>query len=187
LACGAGRTTLRLFEMGYKTKGIDLSDVLIGVAKRRFPYLDFEEGNYCSVQEGNESYDNILLSFNGLDYAFPEGEREKALSECFRVLRKGGHFIFSSHNIKYIHGALLPWNKHKFFLLKNSFNAFLNKKYIFEPHTGLWTFYGSPNYIIKQTENHGFKLKEMYGFRSFFNDLMNKYLSPYIHYVFLKE
>jgi ubiquinone/menaquinone biosynthesis C-methylase UbiE len=177
LACGAGRTTLCLFEMGYKTKGVDLSDALIGAAEKRFPYLDFEEGNYCNIQEENESYGNILISNNGLDYAFPENECEKAFSECFRVLKKGGHFIFSSHNIKYIHGALLPWNEHKLFLLKNSFNAFLNKKYIFERHTGLWTFYGSPKYIIKQAENHGFKLKGTSGNSTQKDKIVIKYFS----------
>jgi ubiquinone/menaquinone biosynthesis C-methylase UbiE len=187
LACGAGRTTLRLFEMGYRVKGIDLSPVLLSTAKKRFPYISFEEGTYCKINEKEESYDNVLISFNGLDYAFPEEERENAISECFRVLKKGGCFMFSTHNIKHIHGALLPWNKHKLFLLKNMFNAFLCKKYIFEPHTGLWTFYGSPEYIKKQVEKYGFRFKEMFGFRSCFNNVMNKYLSPYIHYIFLKE
>jgi len=45
LACGAGRTTIPLYEAGYKVKGIDLSEVLIGAAQKRFPYIPFEVGN----------------------------------------------------------------------------------------------------------------------------------------------
>jgi 2-polyprenyl-3-methyl-5-hydroxy-6-metoxy-1,4-benzoquinol methylase len=44
LACGAGRTTLRLTELGYKVKGVDLSDVLIDYARKRF-HMKPEEFN----------------------------------------------------------------------------------------------------------------------------------------------
>ena len=88
LACSAGRTTVRLYELGYKVKGIDLSDILINAAKKRFPYIHFETGSYCEINEENNSFDNILVSYNGLDYAYPEDQREKALSEFARVIKK---------------------------------------------------------------------------------------------------
>jgi ubiquinone/menaquinone biosynthesis C-methylase UbiE len=90
LACGCGRTTLRLYEMGYKVRGIDYSDTMIAVAKKRFPYISFDQGNFADIKEKDESYSNILISYNGLDYAYPESEREKALQECSRVLMGGG-------------------------------------------------------------------------------------------------
>ena len=37
LACGLGRTTLLLHEMGLAVRGVDRSDLFIQVAKRRFP------------------------------------------------------------------------------------------------------------------------------------------------------
>jgi ubiquinone/menaquinone biosynthesis C-methylase UbiE len=103
LACGAGRTTVRLYEMGYKVKGVDISDILINAAKKRFSHILFEEGDYTKIMEKDSSYDNILISHNSLDYAFPEDKREKAISECARVLRKGGTLLMSSHNIKSLH------------------------------------------------------------------------------------
>jgi ubiquinone/menaquinone biosynthesis C-methylase UbiE len=111
LACGAGRTTLRLHEMGYTVKGVDLSDILLNTAKSRFPYISFEHGSYCNLPEADNSFDNILISYNGLDYV-PENERCQALRECSRVLKRGGCLIFSSHNIKYLHGVLSPINNH---------------------------------------------------------------------------
>jgi ubiquinone/menaquinone biosynthesis C-methylase UbiE len=187
LACGAGRTTLRLYEMGYKVKGIDFSDTLINAAKKRFPYLVFEEGSYCATGEADESYDNVLISFNSLDYAYPETEREKALVECVRVLKSGGYFIMSSHNIKSLNWALLPWASHKWFLLKNTFNILLPKKYIYEPYAGTWTFFASAKYVIQQTQKYGFTFKEMTGIRPFAGEILNRYFSPHITYVFQKK
>jgi ubiquinone/menaquinone biosynthesis C-methylase UbiE len=186
LACGAGRTTLRLFEMGYKVKGIDLSDVLINTAVRRFPQIPFEIGSFSDIKEKDESYDNVLISFNGLDYAYPELEREEALGECVRVLKGGGYLILSSHNIKAFHGSPFYWKRHKLLLLKNILNAFYSKKYIYDFSASGWTFYSSPEYVINQVEVHGFELEEMLGFRTFFSKRQNKYLSPWIDYVFRK-
>jgi ubiquinone/menaquinone biosynthesis C-methylase UbiE len=193
LACGVGRTTVRLYESGYKVKGIDLSETLVTVAKKRFPYIEFDIGNYCDIQEKDESYDNILISFNGLDYAYPESEREKAITEFKRVLKRGGHLMFSTHNIKWLHGTFFPWNKDRMLLIKNIFNAFKEQKYIYEKGTGLWTYYASSEYIIKQVERKGFKFKEKIGnkrlkkLRAHMNSAMlDKYLCPWINYVFEK-
>jgi ubiquinone/menaquinone biosynthesis C-methylase UbiE len=61
LACGAGRATLRLWEMGLAVKGIDLSEFRLATAQRRFPYLDFELGDYCELHESDESFDHVLI------------------------------------------------------------------------------------------------------------------------------
>jgi hypothetical protein len=50
-------------------------------------------------------------------------------------------------------------------MLKNIFNSFHKRKYIYEPHTGLWTFYASAKYIKSEVEKHGFELKEIIGNR----------------------
>ena len=84
LSCGLGRTTLILHEMGMSVRGIDASQVFIDTAKRRFPYLDLRVGNYACIEEPDSSYSHILISLNGLDYAFPESQRETALRECAR-------------------------------------------------------------------------------------------------------
>jgi ubiquinone/menaquinone biosynthesis C-methylase UbiE len=192
LACGAGRTTVRLHEMGYTVKGVDLSQILLNAAKSRFPYIPFEQGSYCDLHEADNSFDNILISYNGLDYVL-ENEREQALRECSRVLKQGGCLIFSSHNIKYLHGVLSPINHHKWFCLKNTLNAFLDNKVLYEPHTGLWTFYASQEYIKNQTEKYSFVLKEVIGCRPFGRlgkivnrEILERYLSPWLNYVFQK-
>mgnify|MGYP000751145590 CR=1 FL=1 len=185
LACGAGRTTLRLTELGYRAKGVDLSDKLIALAKRRFAELPFEVGDYCDIHEEDQSSDNILISHNGLDYAHPESQRLKAIAECARVIKPGGIFILSSHNIKSLHFSPYFLKERKIWMIKNTFSAFREKAYIMD--LGMHTFYCSPKYCINQITDHGFKIKEVIGFRHSHNTLFNKYVSPYNHYVFQRQ
>lgn len=185
LACGAGRTTVRLFEMGYRVKGTDLSDLLIHTAKKRFPYITFEQGSYCDIKEKDGSFNNILISHNGLDYAYPATEREKAIKECSRVLKSGGYLIFSTHNIKSLHFSPFYLKQRKLWFLKNRWKAFKDWDYIYD--LNMWTFYTSPDYCIQQMQKEGLQFIEMIGFRSSRNRFFNTYLSPFVHFVFKKD
>jgi SAM-dependent methyltransferase len=80
LACWAGRTTVRLYEIGYRVKRVDLSNILVNAAIKRFPQIPFVADNYCDISEDDNSFDNILVSYNGLDYAYPEQERMKTVA-----------------------------------------------------------------------------------------------------------
>lgn len=191
LACGGGRTTVPLHDLGYSVKGVDLSDVLIQAAQKKYPPVHFQVGNYCSIEEPDESVGNILISHNGIDYAFPESERIIALEECLRVLKKNGILIFSSHNIKSLYFSYFyykPAELRKWYL-KNMKYAPKVKEYILAPTLGLdlWTYFGSPKYIIQQAQKIGFNLLEMKGFGLSDNYWFNKYISPYIHFVFMKN
>lgn len=186
LACGGGRTTVRLYEMGMNVKGVDLSEPLINMAKVRFPYMQFEVGSYTNIRELDESMDHVLISHNGIDYAYPEAERITALAESARVLRQNGTLILSSHNIKSLHFSpyyfLHPYRI--FWKMKNTFNAFRRSGYIFD--LGMYTFFAAPDYIKSQIEKHGLVCVETIGFRMSKNRLFNSYVSPYVHFVFRK-
>lgn len=190
LACGGGRTTVPLHEKGYSVKGVDLSEVLIQAAQNKYPHVQFQVGDYCSIQECNESVGNVLISHNGIDYAFPESERVITLEECLRVLKKNGILIFSSHNIKSLYFSYFYFKPAELrsWYLKNMRFAPDENEYILAPTLGLdlWTYFGSPKYIIHQVQNVGFKFLEMRGFELSPNYWFNKYCSPYIHYVFVK-
>jgi len=184
LACGLARTTLILYEMGLSVRGTDVSEVLINLAKRRFPYLDLQVDSFDRLHEPDCAYSHVLISFNGLDLAFPESQRETALSECARVLKPGGTLIYSSHNIKTLHlfsprhWRRFPWK------LRNTLKAFKAREYIFDD--GLYGLHASPEFVIQQTETAGFKFLEMVGCRMSANWRLNRYLSPFIYYAFGK-
>jgi ubiquinone/menaquinone biosynthesis C-methylase UbiE len=186
LACGMGRTTLLLHEMGLSVRGIDRSEVFIRLAQTRLPYLDLRVGSYDCIEEPDSSFSHVLISFNGIDYAFPESQRVTALRECARVLKPGGTFIYSSHNLKSMHW-FSPCYRHRLrWKLRYSTKAYREWAYVFEDVDGLHTFYGSPEFVVRQTERFGLKLLEMRWFRKLGIDRVDRYFSPYIHYVFRK-
>jgi ubiquinone/menaquinone biosynthesis C-methylase UbiE len=112
LACGMGRTALLLHEMGLSVRGIDRSEVLIDLARKRLPYLDLRVGSYDCIEEADSSFSHVLISSNGIDLAVPESQRVMALGECARVLRPGGTLIYSSHNVKSLHW-FSPYYRHR--------------------------------------------------------------------------
>lgn len=184
LACGMGRTTLLLHEMGLNVRGVDRSEVFIERAKRRFPYLDFRTGSYDQIEEPDASFSHVLISFNGIDYAFPASQRSRALQECARVLKPGGTFIYSSHNIRSLH-LFSPYYRNRLkWKLRNSVKAFKEYSYILEE--GMHTFYATQDFVARQTESFGLDLVEVKGFSESRFEIFNRYFSPYFHYVFRK-
>ena len=184
LACGLGRTTLLLYEMGLSVQGLDASEVFINTAKRRLPYLDLRVGSYDRIVEPDSSFSHVLISFNGLDLAFPEAQRVAVLGECARVLKPGGTLIYSSHNIKSLH-LFSPRDRDRvLWKLRNCLRAFKPRAYVLE--AGLHMLYASREFVIGQTEQVGLKFLEMVWFKLIGNERIDRYFSSYNHYVFTK-
>jgi ubiquinone/menaquinone biosynthesis C-methylase UbiE len=184
LACGMGRTTLLLQEMGLAVRGIDRSEVFIHLAKKRLPCLDLRVGSYDSVAEPDSAFSHVLISFNGIDLAYPESQRAAALRECVRVLRPGGTFLYSSHNLKSMHWFSPRYRHRQLWKLRHSAKAYREWSYVLED--GVHIFYASPEFVVRQTESFGLKLLEMKWFRKIGIDRFDRYFSPYIHYIFRK-
>ncbi|HXS78002.1 MAG TPA: class I SAM-dependent methyltransferase [Terracidiphilus sp.] len=184
LACGLGRTTLLLHEMGMQVRGADRSDVFVQTARRRLPYLDFRQGSYDRIEEADASFSHLLISYNGIDYAFPEIQRVAAIRECVRVLKPGGTLIFSSHNLKSLHwfSPCSFWGPRD--KIRLTPKAFRDWSYVVE--AGMHTFYASRQFVIRQAEECGLRLLETVSFRKLRNFQLSLYFSPYIHYAFQK-
>jgi SAM-dependent methyltransferase len=184
LGCGMGRTTLLLYEAGLTVRGVDRSEVFIETAKRRFPYLDLRTGSFDRIEEADSSFCHVLVSFNSLDYAFPESQRIAALQECVRVLKPGGTLIFSSHNAGSLHWYSPHYLRKPLWKLRNAFRGFRRGTYVFED--GLHTYFASAELVIRQTEALGVKFLEMNSasFRRIGVESLDRYFAPYIHYAF---
>jgi len=100
IGCGAGRTTVSLFEDGYKNIiGLDLSQPLIEnakkIAQQKGLEIEFVVGNALKLDYKDYSFDTVIFSFSGL-FCIPKREnRLLVCKEVFRILKPGGKFIFS--------------------------------------------------------------------------------------------
>jgi SAM-dependent methyltransferase len=89
LGCGSGVFTDLLRQRGYNSIGLDLSPKLIELGRRKFPGIEFIEGDVEHLPFPAQSLDGILLS--GIVHHLPDPAR--CASEAFRVLRPGGRFV----------------------------------------------------------------------------------------------
>lgn len=103
IGCGAGRTTINLYKLGYKDIiGVDISTNLINYAKT---YSDlhnlniaFEEGDATNLNYDDGTFDVVIFSYNGMQSIPGVKNRNKVLHEVYRVLKPGGLYIFTAHN-----------------------------------------------------------------------------------------
>lgn len=108
LGVGAGRTSFFLLPFARTYLGLDISPRMIDLCRERF--RDFASGADFAFQIGDASvldtcadgfFDVVLFSCNGIDCLAPD-RRAACLSEVFRVLRSGGVYLFSTHNLQAI-------------------------------------------------------------------------------------
>ncbi len=100
LGVGAGRTAVWLAPHALQYVGVDYSPRMVEECRQRFPRWRFECRDARDLTAfGTASFDFVFFSYNGIDYVDHE-DRQKILAEVARVLRPGGAFAFSSHNLE---------------------------------------------------------------------------------------
>lgn len=172
LGCGGARTTIALTRLGYQTTGVDLSEALLAEARRRYPQLDLQRVDATNLTFPDASFDAALFSYNGIDCIYPVTERIRCMSEVFRVLRPGGIFLVSSHNLI---GALFSggyyylrghWNALKL-LVRQTGNRLAREWYIRydDDGGGVQHLYSAPpRRTVRQLQGCGFQVLHSRGF-----------------------
>ncbi len=97
LGCGPGLYTEIFADKGHDVTGIDISINSIEYAKRSAEDkkldISYLNTSYLEVDLESDNYDLVVMIFTDLGVLSPT-EREKLLVMIFRVLKKGGAFIF---------------------------------------------------------------------------------------------
>jgi len=102
IGCGAGRTTIGFYELGYHlVEGLDLAEAMIVQARKISKELNydiiFSVGDAVCLDYNDETFEAALFSFNGIMQIPGRENRIKVLKEIKRILKPKGYFLFTTH------------------------------------------------------------------------------------------
>ena len=97
LGCGTGLHTKELLERGYEITGLDLSEEMIDIAKKRNPSAKFHIGNMNNFNLSNK-FDAIICMFSALGYLTENKQLEDFFISCRDHLKDNGLLILDVWN-----------------------------------------------------------------------------------------
>jgi len=203
---GGGRTTKFLLDISEEYIGVDYTAGFVESARKNYPHATFVLGDARDLRLfGDRSFDFALFSYNGIDY-MPHDGRLCALNEINRVLKPGGYFMFSTHNLNYKHvrkitwhedsfsnpasfkgrlSELLHWPKH--LIMKR--HEFYNDEYAILNDSAneysLLTYFIGIDEQIKQLQDRGFVNTQVYDLKG--NQIQHDSDSPWIYFLATKS
>jgi len=108
LACGEGRHTVWLAELGWQARGLDFSDVAIAKARRlaeaRGVDAEFAVADLTAWEPEATRYDLVIVFYLQL----PADERRAVLRKAAEAVAPGGTFLLVGHdsrNLEHGHGG----------------------------------------------------------------------------------
>ncbi|GAA2718927.1 MULTISPECIES: class I SAM-dependent methyltransferase [Streptomyces] len=93
LGCGPGQTTAHLRDLGLDAFGVDLSPVMIGLAREAYPDLRFEVGSMDDLDLADGTLSGIASWYSVIHT--PPHDLPAYLAEFRRVLAPGGHLLLA--------------------------------------------------------------------------------------------
>ena len=179
LGCGPGLYTEIFAKTGHNVTGIDISTNSIEYAKKSAEDkkldITYLNTSYLEIDLESDNYDLVLLIYTDLGVLTPT-ERERLLEMIFRVLKKGGTFIFDVLKDREIEKKIYPktwkvsnngfWKGSPYLALSESF-LYQEEKVILFQHIivdteenietyRFWTHFFSQNDISKMLDTHNF-------------------------------
>lgn len=86
IACGSGYAAALAAARGAQVTGVDITPVLLEIARERTPDADFREGEMDALPFADSRF-GVVIGVNGFQFAL---DPRRALSEAARVLVSGG-------------------------------------------------------------------------------------------------
>ncbi|MBQ3544560.1 MAG: class I SAM-dependent methyltransferase [Lachnospiraceae bacterium] len=95
--CGTGKHDMELSRLGYQCTGIDMSPLMIDIAKenacKEGMKIDFEVANICTYYS-DKQYDAVVSLFHVMSYQNSNKDILSALQSARNVLTQGGLLVF---------------------------------------------------------------------------------------------
>jgi len=110
LACGAGRHA-RVLATHWPTIGLDLSPVLLRLARVEAPEALFVRGDMRVLPFRTGAFDLVVNLFTSFGYFDDDSSHERVVTEVARVTRPGGTFVLDFLNTDRIRQTLVPYDE----------------------------------------------------------------------------
>lgn len=136
LGVGGGRTTPYLSSLAGRYVGADYAAEMIAICQKKFPALEFQTVDAADLSKfPSESFDAVVMAYNGIDNLMPDESRRRAWYEMHRVLKPQGVLIFSSHNMRSI-WVRPSWNPQR---LESLAKKIVGESFLYPPLLGILT------------------------------------------------
>ena len=108
MGCGTGEFLVRFLRDGFSVTGVDLSEKMLEIAKKKITDRKLENCDFKLVKENIVNFentfengeicevDNIICNFDTVNYLKNGSEFEKFLEKCSKNLKKDGFLIFDA-------------------------------------------------------------------------------------------
>lgn len=94
-ACGTGRHTAHLHQLGHHVTGVDASAEMLAQARKRLPDVAFHEADLHRLPLPDDAVDTVVCAL-ALTHV---PDLAAVLAEFARVLRPGGHLVLSDAHL----------------------------------------------------------------------------------------
>ncbi|MEU9454520.1 methyltransferase domain-containing protein [Streptomyces sp. NPDC048277] len=94
-ACGTGRHTAYLHELGHHVIGVDASQEMLALARKRLPDVELHEADLHRLPVPDNAVDTVVCTL-ALTHV---PDLAPVLAEFARVLRPGGHLVLSDAHL----------------------------------------------------------------------------------------
>jgi len=135
LACGTGNSTIPWLKRGYRVTGLDLSDEMLNIARRKTAEqgyrIDFRQGDLRCFRLPDQ-VDLAVCFQDGFNYVLDLKDLQSAFQSVYRSLNEGGFFVFDLNYLP----RLLAENEELFTAEEDGYSLSWRTKYIAEEQ--LW-------------------------------------------------